>query len=72
MSALDKQEGGNHYKKYEIQPAVFCQLNKLGWCESNVVKYITRWKDKGGLEDLKKVKHYVDLLIEIEGLDDAD
>ncbi len=70
-TALSTQVGGGHYKKYEIQPVTFCQVNKLGYCESNVVKYICRWKEKGGLEDLKKVKHYVDLLIEIEGLDES-
>ena len=65
-SALDVQVGGGHYKKYAIQPVEFCQKNKLNYCEANVIKYICRHKDKGGLEDLKKVKHYVDLLIDIE------
>lgn len=67
--ALKKQVGGSHYRGYPIQPLEYCQKNRLNFCESNVVKYITRWRDKGGLQDLEKVKHYVDLLIEIEGLD---
>ena len=68
MSALDKQVGGNHYKGFAIQPVEFCQKNKLNWCESNIIVYACRWRDKGGLEDLEKIRHYVDLLIEIEGL----
>ena len=65
-SALAIQVGGNHYKDCTIQPVEYCEANRLGACESAVVKYITRWRDKGGLEDLNKVKHYVDLLIETE------
>ncbi len=66
QSALDVQVGGNHYKDMAIQPVEFIQRNKLGFCEGNVVKYICRHKNKNGLEDLKKVKHYVDLLIDLE------
>jgi hypothetical protein len=40
--------------------------NDLDFCEGNVVKYITRWRDKGGVESLRKIKHYVDFLIERE------
>lgn len=65
-SALAIQVAGNHYKNRIIQPVEYCEANRLGACESAVVKYITRWRDKGGLEDLNKVKHYVDLLIETE------
>lgn len=64
--ALAIQVGGSHYKNCIIQPVEYCEANRLGACESAVVKYITRWRDKGGLEDLNKIKHYVDLLIEIE------
>lgn len=67
---LDVQVGGDHYKKYTIQPTEYCQVNKLNWCESNIVAYATRWQDKGGIQDLQKIKHYVDLLIQIEGLDE--
>ena len=68
-NGLATQVGGNHYKKHAIQPIEYCQKNALNYCESNVVKYITRWRDKGGLEDLNKAKHYIDLLIELEGLE---
>lgn len=67
---LEVQVGGGHYKDLKIQPIEYIHANSLGYCEANVVKYISRWKSKGGLQDLEKVKHYVDLLIKLEGLKD--
>ena len=63
---LHIQVGGSHYKTMRIQPLEFCVANKLGPCESAIVKYISRWREKGGYEDLRKIKHYVDLLIELD------
>lgn len=57
------QVGGNHYK-VSIQPVEYILRNELGFCEGNVIKYITRYKNKNGLEDLKKAKHYIEILIE--------
>ena len=71
MSALDVQEGGGHYKNKAIQPVQYIHANGLGFCEGNVVKYITRWRDKNGLADLQKAKHYIDLLIELERLKES-
>jgi hypothetical protein len=71
MSALDKQIGGSHYKDMAIQPVEYIHKNGLGFCEGNIVKYITRWKTKNGIEDLKKVIHYAELLIQMEQ-DNAD
>ena len=68
MSALDKQPGGNHYKDFAIQPVEFIFQNKIPFIEANVIKYLLRWRNKNGLEDLEKAKHYIDLLIEMEGL----
>jgi hypothetical protein len=68
QNALDVQVGGDHYKKLKIQPIEYIHANQLPYCEANVVKYISRWRDKGGIKDLEKVKHYVDLLIELEHL----
>ena len=65
-SPLDIQVKGDHYKKYKIQPVEFCQVNNVPYCESNVIKYIMRHKDKNGLEDLKKAKHYIELLVKLE------
>lgn len=64
--ALEKQEGGQHYKDKAIQPIVYIHANKLGFCEGNVVKYITRHKEKNGAEDIRKVIHYCELLLELE------
>lgn len=65
-SVKDMQVGGNHYKNMAIQPVDYILANKLGYCEANVVKYISRWKNKGGIDDLRKAKHYIDMLIEDE------
>ena len=64
--AMTKQVGGNHYSKYAIQPVEYITKNKLTYLQGNVIKYITRFKDKNGLEDLQKAKHYIELLIELE------
>lgn len=64
MSAIDRQVAGDHYKKYPIQPAEYCHVNGLGNMESYVVKYVTRWKDKGGVVDLDKAIHCLELLKE--------
>jgi len=66
-NALAKQEGGKHYKELTIQPVEYIHRNKLGFCEGSVIKYITRWRAKGGVEDLRKARHFIDLLIEMEG-----
>lgn len=66
MSALDVQVSGDHYKKKAIQPVEYIHANGLGFCEGNVVKYVTRWKDKGGIGDLEKARHYLDILIQLE------
>ena len=66
VSALDKQVSGNHYKDKGIQPIVYIHANNLGFCEGNVVKYVTRWREKGGEADLRKAIHYLELLIQLE------
>lgn len=64
MSAKDYQIGGSHYKNKGIQPIEYIMSNRLGFCEGNVVKYVSRWRDKNGLDDLLKAKHYLEFLIE--------
>lgn len=66
MSALDVQIGGSHYKDKAIQPVEYIHANGLGFCEGNVVKYVTRWKEKNGVADLEKARHYLDILIQLE------
>ena len=65
-SPLDKQVSGNHYKDKGIQPIVYIHANNLGFCEGNVVKYVTRHKDKNGAADIRKAIHYLELLLELE------
>lgn len=61
---LDMQVGGSHYKDMKIQPVEFIMANNLGFCEGNIIKYTCRYSKKGGKQDLEKVKHYVDLLLQ--------
>lgn len=66
MKASDHQEGGSHYKKMAIQPIDFIYYNQIPFIEANVIKYVLRHRNKNGIEDLKKARHYIDLLIEKE------
>ena len=65
IAANATQVGGQHYKSKAIQPWDYIASNNLGYLEGNVVKYVSRWKDKGGVEDLKKAQHYLAKLIEV-------
>lgn len=66
-NALEKQVAGNHYKDLPIQPVEYIHANAIGYFEGNVIKYVSRWRKKNGIADLEKAKHYIDLLIELEG-----
>lgn len=63
---LSTQVGGDHYKTLVIQPVEYIHKNRIGFMEGNVIKYVTRWRDKNGIADLEKAKHYIELLIELE------
>lgn len=65
-SALDVQIGGDHYKSMKIQPIEYAMANKLNPCEFNVVKYVSRHRNKNGVQDLVKAKHMIDVLIALE------
>lgn len=69
--ALDTQVGGVHYKSKVIQPVEYIHANGIGYFEGNVIKYVTRWKEKGGIHDLEKAIHYLQLLIELENNKDV-
>lgn len=60
----DKQVGGDHYKTMSIQPYEYIVANGIGWLEGNAIKYISRYKQKGGAADIKKAIHYLELLLE--------
>jgi len=63
--ATDKQIGGNHYTHFKIQPIEFITKNKLSFIQGCIIKYICRFENKNGIEDLEKIKHYCDLQIQL-------
>ena len=65
-SPLTTQVGGAHYTGLVIQPVTYIHANNIPFCEGSVIKYMTRWRDKGGIQDLQKARHFIDLLIELE------
>lgn len=66
--ASDKQIGGDHYKGLSIQPAEFCHRNNIPYLEATAIKYLCRWRSKGGIQDLNKAIHFIELLKEYESL----
>jgi hypothetical protein len=64
LTANMKQVDGTHYSSKAIQPWDYITSNNLGYLEGNVIKYVSRYKDKGGIRDLEKAKHYLEKLIE--------
>lgn len=66
MTSLNEQPFGSYYRKLAIQPVVFSYKNNLGYCEASAIKYLCRWRDKNGIEDLHKAIHFIELLIELE------
>jgi hypothetical protein len=66
MSAKDYQVGGSHYKDMKITPRDYAKANGLDCDEFSIIKYVSRWRTKNGVEDLRKAKHYIDMLIEDE------
>ena len=66
LSPLEVQVGGNHYKELPIQPVQYIFENGIGYFEGNVIKYVSRWRSKGGIADLEKAKHYIEMLIDFE------
>lgn len=61
--AWSKQVDGDHYTKMAIQPFEFSMANKLDPMQHTIIKYVTRFRDKNGVQDLEKAKHTIDLLI---------
>jgi hypothetical protein len=65
-SALAVQVGGGHYKGMKIQPVEYIHANAIPFIEGSVIKYVSQWRSKGGIEDVKKARHFLDLLIQLE------
>jgi hypothetical protein len=66
MESLKTQIGGDHYKTMAIQPVEYIIANQLGFVEGAVVKYVSRWRAKNGVDDLRKARHLLDIMIESE------
>ena len=66
MNANQKQISGTHYKLNSIQPWDYVAANNLGYFEGSAIKYITRWRSKGGVADLQKAIHFLEKLIELQ------
>ena len=66
QNARSVQIGGDHYKKYAIQPFNFITANNVPWAEASAIVYLLRWRDKNGVQDLRKARHFIDMLIEQE------
>lgn len=61
MSSLDQQVGGNHYKGLAYQPVTFATDTKMNFIQGSIIKYVSRFKNKNGREDLEKAKHFAKL-----------
>jgi hypothetical protein len=59
----EKQVGGSHYNKHKIQPLDVIDEYNLNYYEGNIIKYILRYRDKNGVQDLEKAMHYLEMLI---------
>lgn len=66
MSANDRQVGGNHYQKHVVQHWDIVAMYGLDYFQGQITKYVMRWRDKGGVEDLEKARHFLDKYIELE------
>lgn len=66
VSAVEGQVGGDHYTRMKIQPITYVLENDIPFPEGNIIKYVSRWRNKGGVEDLKKAKHMLQVLIDYE------
>lgn len=66
LNAYANQIGGSHYKDMAIQPMEYSMKNNFTPLQHTIIKYISRYKFKNGLEDLQKAKHTLELLIEWE------
>lgn len=64
--ALETQVGGNHYNSMKIQPIEYTMKNGMNPLQHTVIKYVSRYKNKNGIEDLKKAIHSLELLIQFE------
>ena len=56
----------SHYTQWKIEPITFIMENNIPFGEANVIKYVMRWRQKNGIQDLEKAKRYIDMIIKME------
>ena len=66
IQEVSPQVGGNHYSQLTIDPYTYCHKNKIMFLEGNIIKYVTRHREKNGKEDLLKAMHTLQILIDLE------
>ena len=66
LPASERQAGGQHYKNFPIQPAVYAEKNGLNFMEGNVVKYVSRHDKKDGAKDIAKAIHMLEMILEVK------
>ena len=69
--ANKRQVGGDHYMNMGVQPwkameSWMTDEQLIGFMMGNVIKYVARWQERNGIEDLRKASHYLEKLIEVE------
>lgn len=62
-SPYERQVSGNHYQHFAIQPHEYIVKNNIPWSAANAIKYLSRYRFKGGKTDLLKAVHYIQLAI---------
>lgn len=66
QKANDYQIDGSHYKNLKYETWDVITAWELGYLDGSAVKYISRWKNKGGVNDIKKAIHFLQKLVEVE------
>jgi hypothetical protein len=64
LSRKDAVHRPDHYARFAIEPITFIMANNIGFAAGNVIKYVMRWDAKDGLQDLRKARRYLDMMIE--------
>lgn len=65
-SPMQEQVGGDHYITMAIQPAEFIHKNGIGFIEGSAISYLSRWRAKGGIQDVEKAIHMLQMLVSME------
>lgn len=65
VDTLKSAPSSDHYKQCTIEPLTYIEQNRLGFHEGNIIKYVSRWRSKNGVDDLKKAQFYIDRLIQL-------